>query len=86
MKKSKSTLSTFEKEMTNPKFRKLFQSEFSELLESERELSIAEGDEAATERLECLAKIEIGLKQVEQGKTTSAEEAFERIRTKLKFR
>jgi hypothetical protein len=72
--------------MTDPKFRRLFEREFSELLQSEGKLSIAEGDAAAAaERLEALAKIESGLKEVELGKTSSSEEVFKRMRTRHKI-
>jgi hypothetical protein len=74
--------STYEKEMENPKFGKLFEKEFAELIRSEIGLSKAVQDDACTNRLEALAGIQIGLDEVTDDKTSSAQSLFKRMRKK----
>ncbi len=51
MKKRASSKSTFEKEMENPKFRKLFEKEYSELVLSELILAMMEEDNVSVRKL-----------------------------------
>ena len=51
MKKNKNGKSTHKKEMQNPKFRKLFEREYAELLLSELILAMMEDDKATVRKL-----------------------------------
>jgi hypothetical protein len=51
MKKSKSGKSTYQREMENPKFRKLFEREYGELLLSELILALMENDKVSVRKL-----------------------------------
>lgn len=51
MKKNKNGKSTYKKEMQNPKFRKLFEREYAELLLSELILAMMEDDKATVRKL-----------------------------------
>lgn len=80
MKKSANSKSTYEKEMKDPKFRKLFEKDYRELVTSEICLSKAAQDEVSTDRLESLAGILTGLNEIGEGKTSSAKSVFRRMR------
>src|SRR3982751_3181001 len=51
MKKSKKTKSTYEQEMENPKFRKLLEKEYGELVLSELILALMEEDNISVRKL-----------------------------------
>lgn len=51
MKKSAKSKSTYEKEMANPKFRKLFEKEYSELVVSELILAMMAGENVSVRKL-----------------------------------
>jgi DNA-binding Xre family transcriptional regulator len=51
MKKSAKSKSTYEKEMENPKFRKLFEKEYSELVLSELILAMMADDKVSVRKL-----------------------------------
>lgn len=74
--------STYEKELEDPRLRKLFEKEYRDLVTSEICLSKAAQDAVLTDRLEALAGVLTGLNEMEEGRTSSARSLFRRMRSK----